>query len=284
MDRRDFLKKSFQVGGLAALYNLGLSRDEVSAMVNKYSGLQNETIAYLALPNPMYNPTLADSYIRAIKFGSGVVLSSLALNLSTVAGTLFLTNAPSDLRWLAGWSTPPKVTLNDGTNNATFYPLVAGTGETYSEKFLDTSFDDTTKWTKDAVTWTVSGGKANAADTANGVTIYQSVSQANTLYLYTIVCDSITHGKYKMQVGSYLGPAFGSTGTQTGYATAPNDTNHTAGIRTDSTGYPTLLATFTDALFQQVLTPSSAGFTYNNLTLGSLNPNAASYTMTITKI
>jgi len=107
------------------------------------SSYEPETLAYAALrlaeANPMSDAEKAslDLVIKDVK-GDGTTIASVACNLSTVAGTAFLTNPvftstgiPSnDLRWTLGF----KLSIAAGGKTLVGWSKAAGTGDLHKSR------------------------------------------------------------------------------------------------------------------------------------------------------
>jgi hypothetical protein len=247
------------------------------------SGIEAETAAYMSLPSPGLDVATANTYILAVKYGAGVTLSSVTFNTSNPATSpLFLSNPSVDLRWMKGFY----VTISDGTNTLKVLVGTAGTGESYTDIIGGTnpalkngnfSAGDTV-WGKNTNV-TISENKALwTAATAN-----DSLSQSNTviasaLYKTTVVYDSITAGTMRPYF-TVAGLTKTAAGTYIDYITkAAGDANLYIQCRTTPT-----TAQVGSIVFQQIITPSLLGVWFSDPTGSSLNYNAASYTVTVTK-
>jgi hypothetical protein len=243
-----------------------------------------ETYIYLSLPGVSLTPAeiaAIDTNIKAIKYGSGVTLSSLTAKFSTVAPT-FVTQISQDLRWLAilNATVPITATWSDGTNTLAMIPVAAGTGETYLEKITDPTFDNAGLWTS-GVNWSVTGGEAVAtgvsAATQNIMVLTRTIGE---LYKGTIVCSNYTSGTFRSNImgdSSVNSPA--GLGTSSRYFTGTSTASAANGVYAANT----LTAKFSDISISQVLTPSISGFTFSDGSGASFNPNAATFTLNIVR-
>lgn len=111
---------------------------------NGGSGLESETRTYWALnPSLTHTQILAiNAHILAIKYGAGVVISGLTVNISNAAPYLFFANSSVDLRWTKGFY----VNLNDGSKNLkVLISATAPSGEALGSDILS-GFDFTSGW------------------------------------------------------------------------------------------------------------------------------------------
>ncbi|MCX5695375.1 MAG: hypothetical protein NTW18_01750 [Candidatus Omnitrophica bacterium] len=191
------------------------------------------------------------------------------MKLSAVNGTAFVDFST------AGTLTPYigkyLVVTDSAGKKITGWIKSVGTGETLGSEMLDDpTFDDTSKWTKDAG-WTVSGGKAVAANAANEAKIVQTKSKTVFgLYKQVVTCDSYTQGVYRLVPGWYAEtPNNSSIGSKTVYQTIATSSQGIAGTSICPIGTPALIATFTDISLKQVLAPSTTGVTIVSTSAGS---------------
>ena len=254
----------------------------------RIDNLEDETLAYIATHGVSRTPAeiaAIDTNIKALKAGTPVVLSSLTAKLSTVDGTAFVTQSSVDLRPYKDF----KLSFSDGSQALVGWGGSYGTGETLGvEEVGDPGFDDDGYWSKTAG-FSVAGSKA----IATGITtlfeaIYRSIATMGRLYRTVYSCTAHTSGNHYFMINN--GPSSDgrheTTGTFIGYKTSMDTP---IGIRYGDTG--TLTAEFDDISLKQVLTPdtsgltivsASGGSTYNWTSDGGINPNAASFTLTIT--
>lgn len=251
---------------------------------NGGSGLEAETRTYWAL-NPSLTPTqilAINAHILAIKYGSGVVISGLTVDISNATGYLFLTNPSVDLRWLKGFY----LNLNDGAGkNLKVLVDNQGTGETTGAT-LNTST-------------CINGGYTtfDGASASGFHVIWGSGTQ------YASTADEIAYvngGLFKQVfiVGSNTG-ALPTVSNRSGVGGGIIGVNAPA-IAGVNTRYTTLLSTTTGVLqftntgtaeytvsgldIAQVLTPSLLGAYFSSPTVDSgFNYNAASFTATATR-
>ena len=249
-----------------------------------------ETTAYLALPGVSLTATqasLLNQNIRAIKYGSGITLSSVTAGLSTVNGTAFVTNPSVDLRPYTngtGW----KFVFTDTANKtATIYANRVGTGETYLDIIGGTnpallngdfSLGDDGTWTKDA------GWSITTVATGQGVTGYNAFRQSYSPINGALFKGSLTIATKTGGLGLFFNLPSGTmftastAGTFSGYRTC-GSTGNAFSIG----GNSTFSGTVSLVTFQRVLTPGPTGFfgtstsggsTYNWTNIDSgFNPN-----------
>jgi hypothetical protein len=238
-----------------------------------------------------------DQNIMTIKYGTGVTLASLTLDMSTVAGTEFITNPKAtgvdyDLRWItAGW----KVSVYDGSKTAYATKLGNGliTGETYLDivggtdpSLLNGDFSaGDTVWTKGTGV-TIGSGVCSVDGT--GAAYGNILVRANTLptpinklYRHSITLAR-TAGNLYLNFGGYQTSVVSTASIVNGYVTVYNSSsNATLSVLNGSVAYNGTLDLIT---VQQVLTPSEKGITLNAWTIESgFNPNAAAKVITITR-
>jgi hypothetical protein len=262
-----------------------------------YDCLEIETITYhdlrISEANPMTEAQTAalDANIKTIKYGAGITLSSLTLNISgTTSGAVpsFISNPSVDLRPYVGF----KVSIAAGGKTLVGWIKAAGSGETLSatEKWLNGNFSSDeppgTAWVRGAG-FVITGGQL-VGTTAPVANTYATIA-ATTGALYKTSADFvITTGTIRFTPASGgIGKELSGTGAYSVYGTA-------------ITGFPSpgfrVLTTFTgtidNASTKQVLTPSTngativstqGGATYNWTSDGGIVPNSASYTMTVTR-
>lgn len=242
--------------------------------------VEPETLTYLLL-----NPTAtsaeivaANLNIRAIKYGSGVTLSSLTLNMSTTA-TGLITNSSVDLTPYSStvWgSTALQLTVNDGTNDFTLTPAAAGTGETLDDDLL-------AGWNLTSG-WSVEGGAITNATTATAsgalLEIYRSILTRGALYKGSFAA-TVQQGTAKITdtVGNLTYIANGATS----YFTATLGGAGPYWVIRNSSTENTKTIVITSQAVQKVLTPSTTGILYTGGSGATFNPNAATKSITITK-
>lgn len=248
------------------------------------AGMQRETKLWLSLPGAnAANAATVNENIRTIKQGGTVTLTNQTLNLSTASGAYFLTRSSVDLRPYAlipGAQISVAATGTPGTT-AVFTGLSAGTGETLgAELVTNGTFDIDTGWVKDAG-WSISGGAAVAVGTT--ASIYQAKANGFGGELYRIDWDLLTR-----TAGAFFVRLSGTSNSDTPSQTVPASyiqySTHTVamtslGIR----GSGVTSGTADNFTVKQVLTPDATGASASSLTNGGINPNSASYVVTITR-
>jgi hypothetical protein len=138
------------------------------------------------------------------------------------------------------------------------------------------SYNFTSGWTNVATGSPVDADTFSSTGTGG---IYKNVFTAGQLIKQSITTDNAALCSYRL--------------VQAGYASVPGVAYLSSGSQ-----YSTIVATYTYAYLrnasastsnvsvlkgEQVLTPSTTGFTFGTLQAGSLNPNAASFTLTVTR-
>jgi hypothetical protein len=209
------------------------------------------------------------------------------LRVSSVDGTAFIDNAGATIPTYADGNHIIEI-YNVGTGiKISGYLKAAGSAEGLGDELMaDPTFDVTGSWMKGGATWTVSGGKANAANALAGEWVYQEKTLTlGTLYKGVGTCDSLTSGTFLLGVDNIIiGTAFNTTGAKTQYLTvSTGGATRVCGIRPATN----LTGTFTDLSFKPVQTPSTSGATIVNSKGGtvysflsvdaSFTYNAASY-------
>ena len=257
----------------------------------RIDNLEDETLAYIATHGVSRTPAeiaAINANIKAIKAGTPVVLSSLTAKLSMIDGTAFVTRSSVDLRPYKDF----KLSFSDGAQSLVGWGKAYGEGETLGSECI-------TGWTNiDYETLTVNGNNhdldvaANTAGTADAFT--NNCFSAGKLYKipYTAISDGQTP-RINTRTGAVLNyqiAAYGSgTVSATVYRTAATGAvgiDESIGIRN------TTVMSMSFALsVKQVLAPdttgltivsASGGSTYNWASDGGIDPNAASFTLTIT--
>jgi hypothetical protein len=207
--------------------------------------------------------------IKAIKYVSGITLSSLTANLSLVNGTVFVSNPSVDLRFGAntGW----KYTFTSGANSAYFLAGAAGTGETLSANIFST-FNFTSGWTTG--TSTIIDADSFSSPSATGI-VKANATTTGGLYKSSAT-GATTASAMVIRDGTPV-VTFATMGAAASYATSINGV---AGIylRNSSAGTTDV----TTLVVQQVLTPSATGIAATgNWTNSGITGNEASYTVTV---
>lgn len=238
--------------------------------------MEPELRRYLSLPGADYaNFATINNNIKAIKYGSGVVISGLTGNISNATGYLFLSNPSVDLRWLKGFY----LNLNDGSKNLKVLVGDAGTGETLSgiEIMSDPGFDNAGLWTAQT-NWSVTGGKGVAAAAAANAQLYQTSSPGGftvgALYKQTATFN-IASGSVALRLAGVIATA----NAQLRYLTAIG-----AGMAAGVIAISTFTGDVDSLSIQKVVTPSATGIYFSSPTVDSgFNYNAASFTATATR-
>ena len=252
-----------------------------------FDSLMPETYRYLALPGAdTANIATINQYISTIKSGGTVTLSSLTAKFSTVAGTEFVTQVSTDLRWLSFLGA--KLTWSDGANSAVTYAGAAGSGETYSSEIL-------TDWTNHAAnlyeTLDVSSPPniTSAINTAGNGIAYKDIGSAGGKLLDYLSDLTINSGTlYKVETGGNTVGGAPATLMTTINATSSKSISKTFTAPTGTTHflvYADAAVNFSTAnqTLKQHLTPSSTGLILTSPTWGSFAPNSAAFNLTITK-
>jgi len=243
-----------------------------------------ETSIYFSRSGVSGDRRTVDTYIKSIKYGSGITLASVAVNVSNVASYYFLSNPvftatglPSnDLRWLTGFY----ATLNDGAKDKKVLIGAEGTVETTTELLADTGFDNAVLWLTEAG-WAIGSSKATATALASSKYVYQNIAaNPGSLVKTAYTCSDYTGGNFRVSVGS------GGTGTiNSSAATFTQYINRGTGTLIGLTWVNSALtASFSSLSAQQVLTPSATGTWFTPVSEDSgWSPNAAAYTITVTR-
>lgn len=220
-----------------------------------------------------------------------VVLAAFTCKLSLVAGTAFITNPSTSLVNFIN----QKITINDGAQNLVGWIKAAGTGETVTDIVTgdDSTFaSDTGWWSKSDASITINdatAGKAHWNNSTNGYGIYRANrATIGGLIKSTLTVAGRTGGGVKVLYGTYFGDSRVTDATYTEYRTVI--TSGTVGVLATSNG---TTLDVDDLTYQRVLTPSATGVTivsaaggttYNWTSNGGINPNATSFTVTITRV
>lgn len=240
-----------------------------------FGGIQKETATYSRLTTiTNAQQKVIDKQIWNIKYSTGVTLASVALNMSTVVGTEFITNpkvlgADYDLRWIApGW----KVSAYDGAKTAYAIKLGNGTGETYGSDVL-AGFDFDTGWTL------INCTALNNVLTLTSTFGYASKALLSTGKLYKGTLAATITGTNLLQKDDLDAVTYLTRGTVNSYFTAVNNS-----ALLKQTGVNTNTFTVTTWTNQQVLTPSDKGITLNAWTKeAGFAENAAAHALTVTR-
>jgi len=233
-----------------------------------------------------------DANIKAIKYGSGVTLSSLTANFSTVAPT-FVTQISQDLRWLAilNATTPITATWNDGTNTLAMYPVAAGTVATYGDNLITNGAfaTDVSNWGTTApstITW-AAPGKCNIArggGTAFGQCLQAISARAGNILLLSvhIISRSNMFGANYYDINTQFFTASG-TATIGVVSSAKTAIADNGSISLGGFGSSSATASVDDVSVVTITAPDATGFTASDLSGASFNPNAATFTLNIVR-
>jgi len=245
--------------------------------------LEPETLVYLTshtdASRDWWN---IDQNLKSIKYGSGITLNAVTANLSIVDGTAFITNPSVDLRPYIGM----KLSISDGTKALVGYAKAAGTGETLGDSLSCLSditgagwFDANTA-RNDANTFTLSS--------VGGYIGIDNKVAIGKLYKSALIASAVPTAVIYLR-GSSANPIYAQSDDATSrYGTSVNTVIIFASFPASSG----MVIDITSATMQQVLAPSATGITivstkggttYNWTSNGGINPNAASFTITITK-
>lgn len=273
---------------------------------------QCETDIYMSLPSPALDKPTVDTYIKAVKYGSGVTFSSVTLNMSNVASYYFVSNPSTDiLRPFSGFY----ATFTDTSGKTKKVLLGAAglvAGETYTEKLSNGTFDDnTTGWAANRGGGTQSSTIASSHPAGGGQSddyliitdigdcgSYQQATQTVTvssggLYKTSIYFKQGTSGagaacltliKSSGSIDILTGNTTTSWVLRSTYITIIDDDNSISyriakSTSTDGT------ALFDEASFAQVLTPSLQGIWFTPVSEDSgFLPNSATFTVAISRI
>lgn len=280
------------VAGVATRPRLGW--DSVSKL------FEPEVYAYLDIPGvgiTQSEKVTLNNNIKLIKYSTGVALTSVTANLSTVNGTAFISNPSVDLRPYVGF----KCTITAGGKTLPGWIKAAGlpAGESYLDMITgdnSTFASDTGDWTR-GIGWTIGSNKATLSKVA-GAAIYMSIVPGITignLYHAQYTIDSIAGGGCLLNLGNLaslniIGNSNQITaGTFAGYSTCSVETIEGLAVRAAAA---TTAIQIDNLTFRKVITPSITGVIIVNAQGGSvfnfvsddgINLNAASFTVTITE-
>ncbi len=269
---------------LICLFLINLLFPQVSGAYTIFPAVEQETATYGGLPSPTGTQFTNNENVKTIKYGSGISLSSLTVNISGgTSGSVpaFLSNPSVDLRLY-----PFKHSLVSGGKTLVGFWGGNGTVETLDvETCTDPGYDNTALWTQAAGT-AVTGGKGVFTAAAAGAGIYQTPA-AEIGALYKQSQDLIvTIGSACVRYSSVDGPTRSTSGSYSSYITSTqaNPAINTKAV-TEFTG------TVDNRSSKKVLTPSATGITIvdaqgsSNSTWASndgINVNSFSFTDTIT--
>jgi len=235
-----------------------------------FDSLEPEVWRYLALPGASAaNLTTISGYISTIKAGKPVTLSSLTAKFSTVAGTEFVTQASTDLRWLSFLGA--KLTWSDGTNSAVTYAGAVGAGETVGADLLagwnltsgwaagsNCTIDNATTFTTSAGGW---GPTRSYFDTVGALYKMANVMTANCV--------------------PFLGNGAGRFAFANGATSYATRTAVDEKLYLRNTNAGTTVVTSMSAW--KITTPSATGLVLTTPTWGTFNPNAVAVNLTAEK-
>jgi len=259
---------------------------------NVWTPFEPETVEYVDLTEALLAYATyqgVDANIKAIKYGSGVTLSSLTAKFSTVAPT-FVTQISQDLRWLAilNATVPITATWNNGTNTLAMYPVAAGTGETLGDALNVSDCANLSYATFDGASATgfhAIAGAAQAGGTADeiayvagklfkmGATLaVTSGSNPNWSFRSALSAASSTN-----LIG--FNSTMGVAGVKTVYGNPDTTTTGVINFRSA----PPSEFTISGLYIKNVTAPDSSGFTCSDLSGASFNPNAATFTLNIVR-
>lgn len=277
--------------------------------------IEPDLVSYIALNPSLTNAQIAalDANLKAIKYGSGITLNALTCKLSLVDGTAFVTQPSIDLRPYLGF----KLSFSDGSKTLVGYAKAAGTGETLGSELVPngdfevwTDANTPGSWNKGTVGSStinreasdIHGGSycarfdivSGAAATLTKSGLWTPGMLYKRSYWHKVTANSAksyTYSTPETTFGVYLTLNATSWYNLVGYGTASvNDATLALARNTTSGDYSIY---FDDISVKQVLTPSATGVTivsaaggttYNWATQETgFNPNAAAFTVTITK-
>lgn len=272
--------------------------------------LEPETLAYLAL-NATLTPdqiVALNANIRAVKYSTGVALTAVTCNLSLASGYYFLTNSSVDLRPYALIS-GVQFSVSDGSNAAVFSgTMTLGTGETLGTNLVTNPTAEGTYTAGVAPNFTLTRGTATEHLSPHGGTSSQMISNpaGNTgLVRANMTNTSVLGGLHKLTFWGKCVAGSGAAGVSSNAQSAiivPSFSDaawaqHSAYLTLTSVGagsYVNLYAAtnasadvnqvaYDDIYFYPVTAPNTTGFSSAALTDAGINPNSASYVITITR-
>ncbi len=250
--------------------------------------MEPETLTYAGISGvSLTQAQLAavDANIKAIKYGSGITLSSLTAKRSEVDGTAFVTQSSVDLRPYVGF----KLTTSDG---GVGWLSAAGTVEGLGGEIVDA-------WTNNATTpyETFTPGAGNLITSAiNTTTVgicYKASTVASGALLRLVHNITVNSGSAIFIVGTNtsLGDpkvlfTAGATANETVYKTASAATHvgywSGAGAGNFSTSAFSLKTVTAPSSSGALIVNAKSGATRNWAAKGT-TPNAATFTYTITR-
>lgn len=275
------------------------------------AGMQRETKLWLSLPGAnAANAATVNENIRAVKYSTGVSLTAVTLNLSTASGAYFLTRSSVDLRpyaLISGAQISVAATGTPGTT-AVFGGLSAGTGETVGAQ-LHTSANAASD---------PNGNEANALTGFAQSGTATVTSDSSSPYAGSYHIKNVAAAQFSGCLSSSIGTAAGRL-YQAAFATKVDSGTWIVVIRNPANTVTTkVLASLTASAYQShtpywtsavdnelfryitdtgstgtayldavgwkhVLTADLSGVQATSLTNGGINPNSATYVVTVTK-
>ena len=219
----------------------------------------------------------------------GKPITGITANLSLINGKAFISNPLINLSLLAGKSY--KLTLNDGSQNLVGWVGAAGSAETFGDNLVDGFGNGGVPFS----IFTTSGVDITRAYTATGArcsdTITVSTGWLTQVSMTFTLADGSASSAHRIASSEAFDAPYllidPSSGLNTVYKTLAADYTHIGFIRGGLIDFST-----SGYQFRQVLTPSASGITIqaavddateNWTSDGGINPNAASFTLTITK-
>ena len=204
------------------------------------------------------------------------------LRISNVSGYRFLWDTVNNLAVLSRQNDTLKI--YDSSNRLLEVVVTGnGTGETLgSELFADIGFDSDAAWTKGAG-WTVAGSQAVATNVISGLYIGQWLLQTTgVLYRAKYDIKTITEGTVSFGWQAVLGAIYAAaadniTDTFTGTSTA----SLLAGLRQRGGAAAEMSGTFDNISLKQVLTPSTTGILFRQVSVASGFDYNSTYTVDI---
>jgi hypothetical protein len=268
---------------------------------NKYrGGFEPETIIYANLPGvSKTHAELAaiDTNIKSIKYGSGVTLASLALNTSNLINYYFFSNPSVDLRPYTGFY----ASISDGSKTKKVLLGALGTGETYLDIISGDTLNGNMETGDPPSNWTAMGAPtvSSVADERTGGTGSKSMNIVRGTANLSVTQQIATLSTGKL----YYASGWAKNGTiapdiylqaTTRFVQGGATWRYGSAHRTSSAsvmsidiyipGAAGVTGRVDDIYAGQVLTPSALGLWYTPVNEESgWNPNAASYTLTITR-
>ncbi|MCE5336826.1 MAG: hypothetical protein LLG06_19790 [Desulfobacteraceae bacterium] len=251
-----------------------------------------ELRAYFSLPGATGDPRTLNNYIRLVK-GSGLPLSAVTGKWSTVAGTQFGTAFSTDMRLFSYptvWPYPLTLSVSDGTNVMTCKTGAGGTAETLGAQKLTSIANNALINVYETFTVATLNISSAINSSGNGRCISNQFAAPTVgqLFKYT--------GTLTLNSGDAPIPALGidagggdfspgrsfailTAGANTGYITATSATHIRFGFyNTTNTNYA-----IPDSSLKIAAAPDATGLLLTDVTVGSFDPNAVAFNITITK-